>query len=388
MKHTDPKTFAVIERKEGETDAPDEIVTKALADFTATVEDRLKAVEEKADTKALADRLDKIEAKGNRPAPAIVTGADKPEAKAFTTFLRRGAMRMPFEEQKALTVANDASAGDLAPETFGAELIKLLREYSPIRQYARVVQIAGSEIVYPRRVSGTTATWTAESAARTASSMAYEQVRMTPHELATFVDVSNALLEDNAYGLESELLTDFAETFAKKEGEAFISGDGVGKPTGIMHKPNGIISIGSGNAGGFAAANPADVIIAMYHKIASTYAQAGVWMMNRDTLGTIRQWKDGTGRYLVLDPITQGAPSTLLGRPVVEMPDMPPANTGREPIIFGDMSGYRIIDRIGLSIQRDAFTRADYSEVRFRARKRVGADITHPDRFVKLTIKA
>ena len=66
----------------------------------------------------------------------------------------------------------------------------------------------------------------------------------------------------------------------------------------------------------------ADVIIAMYHKIATTYAQSGVWMMNRNTLAVVRQWKDGNGRYLVLDPISAGAPSTLLGRPVVEMPDM------------------------------------------------------------------
>ena len=345
------------------------------------------------DTKAfekIVARLDKIEAKGNRPAPAII-GTAKPgtiEAKAFESFLRRGAERISGDEVKALTVANDATGGYLAPETFGDELIKLLNEYSPIRQYARVVTISGPEIVYPRRVSGTTATWVSEVGDRTESGMAFEQVRMTPHELATFTDVSNALLEDNAYGLEGELLTDFAETFAKTEGVAFINGTGVGQPKGIMIPTNPIAEMKTGVAASFPTTNPADVIIAMFHKIATTYAQAGVWMMNRNTLATVRQWKDGNGRYLVLDPITNGAPSTLLGRPVVEMPDMDDIGAGKFPILFGDASGYRIIDRVGLSILRDPFTIAGKGQVRFHARKRVGADLTHPDRFVRLKVSA
>ena len=345
------------------------------------------------DTKAfekIVARLDKIEAKGNRPAPAII-GTAKPgtiEAKAFESFLRRGAERISGDEVKALTVANDATGGYLAPETFGDELIKLLNEYSPIRQYARVVTISGPEIVYPRRVSGTTATWVSEVGDRTESGMVFEQVRMTPHELATFTDVSNALLEDNAYGLESELLTDFAETFAKTEGVAFINGTGVGQPKGIMIPTNPIAEMKTGVAASFPTTNPADVIIAMFHKIATTYAQAGVWMMNRNTLATVRQWKDGNGRYLVLDPITNGAPSTLLGRPVVEMPDMDDIGAGKFPILFGDASGYRIIDRVGLSILRDPFTIAGKGQVRFHARKRVGADLTHPDRFVRLKVSA
>ena len=345
------------------------------------------------DTKAfekIVARLDKIEAKGNRPAPAII-GTAKPgtiEAKAFESFLRRGVERISGDEVKALTVANDATGGYLAPETFGDELIKLLNEYSPIRQYARVVTISGPEIVYPRRVSGTTATWVSEVGDRTESGMVFEQVRMTPHELATFTDVSNALLEDNAYGLEGELLTDFAETFAKTEGVAFINGTGVGQPKGIMIPTNPIAEMKTGVAASFPTTNPADVIIAMFHKIATTYAQAGVWMMNRNTLATVRQWKDGNGRYLVLDPITNGAPSTLLGRPVVEMPDMDDIGAGKFPILFGDASGYRIIDRVGLSILRDPFTIAGKGQVRFHARKRVGADLTHPDRFVRLKVSA
>lgn len=342
------------------------------------------------DTKAFDEikaRLDRMEAKANRPqgvhivSPALIT----PERKAYESFLRRGVERISPDEVKALTVSSDANGGILAPEEFGSELLKLLVEYSPIRQYARVVQISAAEIKYPRRVSGTAATWVAEIADRTESGMTFEQVTLTPHELATFTDVSNALLEDNAYGLEGELLSDFAESFGKTEGLAFVKGSGTGQPKGIMTTTD-IPEIKTGVAANFPAANPADVIIAMYHKIATTYAQNGVWLMNRKTLGVIRQWKDTTGRYLVLDPITVGGASTLLGRPIVEMPDMDDIGASTYPILFGDMSGYRIVDRIGLSTLRDPYTIAGKGQVRFHARKRVGADLTHADRFIKLKV--
>ncbi|WP_234838161.1 phage major capsid protein [Sinorhizobium medicae] len=151
---------------------------------------------------------------------------------------------------------------------------------------------------------------------------------------------------------------------------------------------SGIKEVKTGVADAFPAANPADVLIGMYHGIATTHANSGVWLMNRKTLGTIRQWKDGNGRYLVLDPITAGGVSTLLGRPIVEMPDMDDIGAGKFPILFGDLSGYRIIDRVGLSTLRDPYTLAGKGQVRFHARKRVGADVTHPDRFIKLKVAA
>lgn len=342
-----------------------------------------------AEIKSLKSDLAVMKAKLSRPSAAHEADeqAENLEVKSFGAMLRRGVERISSDEVKALTVSNDANGGFLAPAEFGNELIKLLNEYSPIRQYARVVNISSSEIKYPRRVSGTAATWVGETDDRTESGMNFEQLTLAPHELATFTDVSNQLLEDNAYALESELLADFAESFGKTEGLAFIKGTGIGQPKGIM-TAEGIKTITTGAADGFSDTNPADTIIGMYHTIATTHAHNGVWLMNRKTLGTIRQWKDGNGRYLIVDPITAGGASTLLGRPVVEMPDMEDIAADQAPILFGDLSGYRIVDRIGLSTLRDPYTLAGKGQVRFHARKRVGAGLTHPDRFVKLVVGA
>ncbi len=374
--------FNDIELKsDGEGD-PSTIVTKALDDLRGSIDERLKAVETKTQ-----ERVNALEARLNRPAISSGTTDATIEAKAFQRFIRAGVERMSADEVKALTVATDATAGYLAPEQFANEILKKLVEFSPIRQYARVMPIGVSEVKMPRRVSGTSAFWVGETEDRTASQPVYEQITLAPHELATFVDVSNALLEDNAYNLEGELSTDLAENFGKTEGEAFVKGDGVGKPKGIMSAA-GIAEIKTGVAAAFPASNPADVIIGMYHKLPNVFAQAGVWMMNRNTLATVRTWKDGQGRYLCLDPIAAGAPTTLLGRPIVEAVDMDDIGANKFPILFGDLSGYRIIDRIGLTMLRDPFTLATKGQVRIHARKRVGADVTNPDRFVKLKVAA
>jgi HK97 family phage major capsid protein len=212
-------------------------------------------------------------------------------------------------------------------------------------------------------------------------------VSITPFELATYTDVSNQLLEDSAYDLSGELAADLAESFGIAEGLAFVKGNGTVQPKGLMIA-TGISQLITGAAATFPTTNPADVLIAMYHALPAVHANNGVWTMNRQTLGVLRAFKDSQGRYLVLDGLNAGAPTTLLGRPIVEAPDMDNIGAGLFPILFGDLSGYRIVDRVSFQLLRDPYTMAAKGQTRFHARKRVGGDITNTDRFVKLKVSA
>lgn len=388
MKHVSHRTLitGAIELKADEDD-PVVSVTKALETLSTTVDTRLKAVETKADTTTLVTRLDKLEAKMNRPAGGDGGDADgAEERKAFGVYLRRGDAGLGADERKALVVATDATAGFLAPTTFGDEILKALREYSPIRQFAKVVQISGRDVRYPRRVGSTAATWVDEIANRTESGPSYEQVTLTPYELATFVEVSRQLLEDNAYNLEGELASDLAESFAIAEGTAFVSGNGTGKPKGIL-AATGITEVVSGNAATLGSA-PGDLMIDVFSAIPTAHAQNGAWGMNRKTLAALKKIKTTAGDYLWQPSLREGAPSTLLGRPVIEMVDFPDIAAGAFPIVFGDWSGYRIVDRVDFSILSDPYTRAKNGINVFHVRKRVGGDVTNPDRFVKLKVSA
>lgn len=375
MKHCNPLEF-----KDHDPADPVAAVTAELAALKAALE--TKANDSAAQVKA---RMDALEAKMSRiGAGALSEEQNEIVKKAFNSFLRGGEAKMVDLEKKAMTVAGE---GAIAPQEFGAEIIKVARQFSPIRQYARVVTIGGPSIVYPKRTGSTAATWLAETADRTSSEIDYAPATLTPYEMATFTPVSNQLLEDNAYNLEGELSADLGESFGIAEGAAFVSGDGSGKPKGLLASGTGIPEMVTGAAANFPTSNPADVLIKMFHAVPTPYAGNGVWLMNRATLGVIRQFKDGQGRYLVLDGLTKGAPTTLLGHDVVEAPDMPDIGAGNYPIIFGDLfAGYRIVDRVDLQMLRDPYSLATKGQTVFHARKRVGGDVIRPTAMIKLKV--
>jgi HK97 family phage major capsid protein len=383
-KHLSGADFASAIELKGEEGDEAALVTKAIGDLDKKVADRLAAIEAKS-----ADRLDKLEAKLARPGIIVSRGEDRPlEVKAFELMLRHGAERVGAEEQKALVVSTDTSGGFLVPQEYGNELLKNVVLWSPIRQYARKVSMGGQSIIYPKLTGRTAATWTGETAARTESSPTFGDLTIPAYELSTFVDVSNQLLEDNQYNLLGELAQMFGEDMGVKEGLAFVSGSGTAQPTGLLTSTLLTNIVKTGVAGDFPATNPADVLIAMQHAVPAVIAQSAVWLMNRKTLGVVRTWKDSTGRYLVLNEVgANGAPlTTLLGRPVVDCVDFPDVAANAFPIVFGDLAGYRIADRVGLSSVRDPYTQAATGKTRFYVRRRLGADVTHGERFVKLKV--
>ena len=223
---------AIVQK--GEDDDPADIVTKAVEDLTKTVDERLEEVEKKADTTKLLERLDKLEAKANRPGTGDDRREDDPseERKAFAAYLRRGG-KLPEEELKALTVANDEEAGYLAPAEMSTEFIRDLVEFSPVRFVASVRNIASPSVKYPKR-TGTNAQWEGETEEAEESTVTFGQLEVPARKLMTYVDISNELLADSGGTVEAEVRLALAEDFGQKESIAFLHGDGAKQPEGLM----------------------------------------------------------------------------------------------------------------------------------------------------------
>lgn len=130
----------------------------------------------------------------------------------------------------------------------------------------------------------------------------------------------------------------------------------------------------------------ADGLIDLFHAVPAFYRSTSAWMLNGAGIGTVRKLKNPTsGDYLWREPLSEGNPGTILGRPVIEAVDMPGIESGSFPILFGDVrSAYRIYDRIALAVLRDPFTQAKKSLVRFHARRRVGGDVVKAEAIRKL----
>lgn len=344
----------------------------------ADIDGRLKKLEGAATTQTKA--LERIEVKLNRP--GVDPKADaKIELKAWDAFLRRGPDGI---ERKDLTVSTDTAGGYLAPDQFVAELLRNVVQFSPVRAAARVANTSSAAVVLPKRTAGPTASWVGEGpAARPETAPAYGQNRFPVHEAACFVDVSTAMLEDSAFDVASELAFDFAEEFGRIEGSAFVSGSGVLQPVGFLIDA-GLAYTPSGHASQITA----DGLIDLFHALAPAYRGNGVWMMNSTTLAAIRKLKDGTGNYLVLTAGLAGqVTTTLLGRPIVEAPDMPSITGNAYPIVFGDFSqAYRVFDRVQLAVLRDPYSQATNGLTRFHARRRLAAGVAKAEALRKLKI--
>lgn len=378
-----------IELKDENGD-PVAVVTKALGDFQGAVDNRLKAIETKsADSAKLAERLDKLEAKIARP--AVHTGtADAEEKKqaeierkTYGKFIRNGRDNLSADEQKALFEGDSTQGGFLNFPQFSTEVLRYLTLISPVRQAARINQTANSSVILPVRGSLTNALWSNETSTASESQPAWMQAEIPVHELRTYCDISQRLLEDSAVDVVAEVNQVFAEDFGKKEGAAFVNGTGTDQPEGIM--VNASISY---VPGGDASNLTSDGLIDLFHALPAFYRNRGVWAMNGQTIGAVRKLvTSGTGRPLWIDSLSPENPSTLLGRPVVEWPDMPDIASNAFPIVFGDVnSAYRIVDRIGLTVLRDPFSQAANSIVRFHARRRVGGQTVKAEALKKLKI--
>lgn len=360
----------------GETD-PVELVTKSLGEFQTAFDARLKEIETKsANDNKLADRLDKLEAKANRPGAGQRHDNDndgKLETKAFAAYLRDGKAADPLE-LKTLIVSSDPQGGYLAPTEFSNEFIRELVQYSPIRGLASVRNTAAPSVIYPSRTGRTSAKWKGETQAQETGEPNFGQLEIAPKEINTFVDISNQLLADSAGAAEAEVRMALSEDFGLKEGTAFLKGAGPLEPEGILTNANVPVST-TGNAATLGAA-PADMLIDVMYSLPTAYRGRGTWLMNSKTLSAMRKLKDGQGNYLWQPSYQIGQPEQILGRPVVECPDMDDVGAGTTPILFGDIAtGYRVIDRTALSILVNPYLLATNGITRIHATRRVGGGV-------------
>ena len=374
FKAVNDQRLAEIEAKGKADPLLEEKLSKIEGDLDRFESVNQKLVQQQKHAENFESKLAEIETMLKRPANRM-EGKDVDIAlKAWDSFMRKGEQGMAPEEVKALTVGTAATAGNLAPAEYVDELIKVITEISPVRSVARIRQTSNKEIEVPSKTASFAAAWTAENGSRTETTGYTTSLNTIPtHELYALVDISSALLEDSVFDLEAEMNTEFAEQFAKAEGNAFIAGNGTNKPTGIT---NGSVvgSTAAANAGSIVT----DDLMNLVHDLKTDYARNGTFMLNRSTLGEIRKLKDTAGQYIFQTGFSgqAGLPNTILGHAYVEALDVADIAADAKSIIFGDYRrGYMIVDRVALSVLRDPYSQASSGNVRYIARRRVGGEV-------------
>ena len=362
-----------------------EEIRAALTDFTGAAGQRLDGTE--AAVTEMRARMEAIERALRRPGTEQRqdrNAGPAPETRAFEAFIRRGQDRMTADEIRSLRTGDDTQGGILAPAEFIPELQRNVVLFSPVRAAANVRAIGSGTATLPKRTGGMTAQWVGDTEDRPSTDVTFGAASYEVAELTCFVDVPNSLLEDSAFDIAALLAFEFGEEFGAKEGAAFVAGNGVKKPTGFM------MDAGLGyTPSGHASQVTADGLIDLYYGLATPYRANAVWAMNSTTTAAVRKLKNGSGDYLWQDAFSANTPPTILGRPVIEMPDMPSIGAGAFPVVFGDFSmGYRIFDRVPLSLLRDPYSMATKGMTRFHGRRRVAGGVGKAEALRKLKIAA
>lgn len=268
----------------------------------------------------------------------------------------------------ALEEGTDSEGGYLVPDEYERTLVEALEEENVFRQLANVIRTSSGDRKIPVVATKGTASWIDEEGAYTESDDSFGQVSIGAYKVGTMIKVSEELLNDSVFDLESYIAKEFARRIGAKEEEAFFTGDGSGKPLGVLAATGGAET---GVTAASSTAITADELMDLFYSLKSPYRKKAVWVLNDSTIKAVRKLKDSTGQYLWQPSLMAGTPDTLLGRPVKTSAYMPVIAAGAKTIAFGDFSYYWIADRQGRSFKRLNELYAANGQVGFLGSQRV-----------------
>ncbi len=372
----------------------------AFEEFKSTNDSRIKAevkgavdvlVEEKlgrinSDLSALQAQVTDVAVKSNRVGASDRDVDGEAHTGAFEKWARKGIEGdLEALEKKAITLNNgDASGGFLVPETWEVGIRDDLRTLSPIRSRSTVIQVSSDDYRYLKNLRGLQTGWVGETDARPETATpTLSETKVPMGEIYANPAASQRALDDAFFDLEGWLNQNISEEFAIEENKAFVTGNGINKPMGILATA-GLPTVASGAAA--AISNP-DVIVDMIYKMSAAYRSGAAFYGNGATTAGLRKLKDGQGNYIWQPGLVAGTPATLGGYEQVELEDMPAVAAGAFPMFFANLrQGYMIADRIGIRTLRDPYTHKPF--VHFYATKRVGGMVQDPKAFVVLKVAA
>jgi HK97 family phage major capsid protein len=375
---------------------------KRGADGMVSAEDTATYDKMEADVVALGKEIERLEKQEaidrelskplNTPLTTkpAVPGADAKTGRASDEYKKAfwNVMRSKnphYDVVNALQIGSDSEGGYLVPDEFERTLVQALEEENIFRKLAKIIQTSSGDRKIPVVTTHGSASWLDEEELYPESDEVFGQTSIGAYKLGTFIKVSDELLNDSVFDLQSYISTEFARRIGSKEEESFFVGDGSGKPTGIFAAVGGA-QLGVTPAS--ATAITVDEVLDLFYSLKSPYRKKAVFVMNDSTVKAIRKLKDGQGQYLWQPSLTAGTPDTILNRPVYTSSYVPAIEAGAKTIAFGDFSYYWIADRQGRSFKRLNELFATTGQVGFMATQRVDGKLILPEAVKVLQQKA
>lgn len=372
-------------------------LAQACADFKTQNDQKSQDSFDQAKLQKINDAIDVLTAKieqqakiANRPAfsnPQSPIANDKailasPEYKqAFADYMFNG------KEIKMGGFLTNYDSGYPGTEMINTLTALYLVDNSIIRKHAQSIKVCRDSLEFVKSKNHVEAVWGDGSTAPD-SIEGYEKISIKLNDLIAQPKVTQKLLDNIDMDFDSWFSSELGQIFISQENEAFINGDGINKPRGILsyagNGSNGTIeTIKTGDNSKITV----DGLINLIYSLEDQYSNDAILLMNKTTVQEVRKLKDSNGQYLWMPGVLSGKADTLMGIPLFTMSNIPSVSTGNFCAIYGNLNkGYVIADQELIPIQRDPFTSKPF--VSFFCVKRVGGDVINPNAIKLLSVVA
>ena len=249
-----------------------------------------------------------------------------------------------------------------------------MRRLGTVIQTERTLKIPVAKGIGP-------ADWIPEEGIIPVTTGEFDEVKLDAHKVATSIRVSDELLEDSAFDLEGFIIDQFAERIGDAEEEAFLHGDGIAKPLGLIYQMNREVT--TEKAGTISA----DDLLDLKHAVPPKYRKDAVFLMHDSTLRELRKLQTGNGQYVWYENLKKNLPLAIFGHRVFTSPSMPSIDSGKPPILFGNFKHFVIGDRKHRRIKRLTEVHAQQGQVAYIMSQRVDAKLLDRNAIAALKVK-
>jgi HK97 family phage major capsid protein len=311
----------------------------------------------------------------------VVRDEDDPEARSsfYKWLTSKNTEELDGEEWRALSKASGAAGAYLVPTSFGDQVVRSTRFMGSIGSLATVIDTdAGEALQIPANTVHGTAAWIGEAGTYTPTDETFAQVTLNAFKAGTKIIVSEELLQDSAFALDTFLATEFGERIGVLEETAYIAGSGTGQPQGLATVAGGVsvITAASGNSTTFDYAS----IMSLVYGVPPQYRPGASFVMSDGAAKNLRLLRDTNGDPLWATNVAEGNPDTFCGYPVSSHPDMAAPAASAKSVMFGNWKRAYVIRRVkGFALQRQDELHSDTGQVGFRGFERVDGRIVLAD---------
>lgn len=311
---------------------------------------------------------------GKRPPADTPTLANPIYTRAYDKFLHHGTTTNTLRE------GSDSEGGYLVPDEFERRVVQAMTGKNVMRTLGTVIQTEHTLRIPVAKGIGP-ADWVPEEGVIPVTEGEFDEVKIEAHKVATSIRVSDELLEDSGFDLEGFIIDQFAERIGDAEEEAFIYGDGVAKPLGLIHQLNREVT--TEEPGKIST----DDLLELIHAIPPKYREGAVFLMHDTTLRELRKLQTGDGQYIWYENLKKNQPLAILGHRVVTSPSMPSMDSGMPPVLFGSFKHFVIGVRKHRRIKRLNEVHAQQGQVAFIMSQRVDAKLLDKNAIAALKMK-